>query len=161
MSADPQDPGAPSGPVTVIVGIGNTDRGDDAIGRLLARQLRHSTSATVIECGGEPAALLDALGQADRAYIVDAAEFGAPPGTVLRLDAAKAPLPAFAGAASTHGLGLADAIELGRALGGLPPCCVVYAVQGQSYVAGAALSAPACAALAEVERRILAELRAG
>jgi hydrogenase maturation protease len=144
---------------TLIVGIGNPDRGDDAVGRLLARRFAHGTHARVVECDGEPAALLDALAGSERAVIVDAAEFGAEPGTVLRLDVAAAPLPGLGGACSTHGLGVGEALELGRALGRLPARCVLFAIQGERYEPGTGLSANAARALDEVERRITGELR--
>jgi hydrogenase maturation protease len=59
---------------------------------------------------------------------------------------------------STHGFGLAEAIELARALGGLPPRCVVYAIEGSSFEEGAALSPPVVAAAAEVARRLCGEI---
>ena len=60
------------------------------------------------------------------------------------------------GGASTHGLGLAEAIELGRALGRLPARLVVYAIEGQGYATGAPLSPPVARAAEEV----VGELRA-
>ena len=58
-------------------------------------------------------------------------------------------------------MGVADAIELARALGELPVRCVVYAVEGQSFETGAPLSARVEAAVFEVERRVRAEFGIG
>jgi len=146
---------------TVIVGIGNADRGDDALGHHVARRLMARTEALIIESDGEPGALLDLLGRARRAFIIDAAEFGATPGTVLRLDAAVTPVPAILGSCSTHGLGIGAALELGRALGSLPSWCVLFAIQGASYELGADLSPAADVAAGEVAQAILRELGEG
>ena len=64
------------------------------------------------------------------------------PGTVSRLDASTEPLPArLQTSSSTHAFGLHEAVELGRALGQLPARVIVYAIEGRSFQAGAALSA--------------------
>ena len=52
--------------------------------------------------------------------LVDAVTSGAPPGTVHRLDASEAAL-AVDVTTTTHGLGLAETIELALVLGRLPP----------------------------------------
>ncbi len=140
-----------------VVGLGNALRGDDAVGLEVARRLRELLpDADVIAASGEPAALLDALGDgAEEVAIVDAVRSGAPPGAVHRFDAGAAPLP-LASSASTHGLGLAEAIELGRALGRLPARLVVYGIEGQGYETGAQLSPP----VARAAEDVVGELRA-
>jgi hydrogenase maturation protease len=140
----------------LIVGIGNADRGDDAVGRLVARKLaRHAIPGVrVVEHGGESAGLLDCLAGAEAAYVIDACRMGRRAGSVSRFDAAAAPLPRGAVGCSTHGLGLAEAIELARALGRLPRRCVVYAIEGRTYDFGAALSPEAAAAAEEVANLI-------
>lgn len=143
-------------PGFVVIGVGNASRGDDAVGPLLVRRLAGEVDA--VECAGEPVALLEALGRAPAAIIVDAADFGAAPGSVLRIDVAAGPLPALAGSWSTHGIGLAEALELGRVLGRLPPRCVLFAIQGEGYEPGDPPSAAARLAMDDVQRRIRAEL---
>jgi hydrogenase maturation protease len=91
---------------------------------------------------------------------VDASASGAAAGTVRRLDARAGPLPAASFALSSHGLGLAAAIELARALGQLPPRCIVYAIEGASFAAGAPLTPAVAEAAAEVTRRIAGEIAA-
>jgi hydrogenase maturation protease len=71
---------------------------------------------------------------------------------------AAAPLPQGAFNLSTHGFGLAEAIELARALDQLPPRCVVYAVEAGSVVVGAPLSPPVAAAVPAVAARIREEI---
>ncbi|MGA2793089.1 MAG: hydrogenase maturation protease [Roseiarcus sp.] len=142
---------------TLIIGLGNPDRGDDAAGRAVAARLkaRVPRDMRVIECGGEATALLARLGEADEVILVDAAISGAAPGTVERFEAHEAPLPAARFGMSTHGFGLAEAIELARALGQLPRRCVVYAIEGRSFALGDPLSPDVEAAVGTVVARIL------
>lgn len=145
-----------------MIGIGNPDRGDDAAGRLVARLLRPGLPAgvTVAEMPGEAAALLARLEGVAAAYLVDASASGAPPGTVRRFDAGATPLPAATFELSSHGFGLAAAIELARALRQLPPRCIVYAIEGGCFEPGAPLSPAVAAAVAEVARRLAGEIAA-
>ena len=112
----------------VVIGIGNPDCGDDAAGRLVGRLLRGRLphSIRIEETDGEATSLLARLEGKDWAYLIDACASGAAPGTLHRFDASRAPLPAARFGFSTHGMGLPDAIELARALGTLPPRCIVY-----------------------------------
>ncbi len=144
----------------VVLGIGNLDRGDDAAGRAVAWHLRSFSPANVeiLEHDGEGTALLARLDGAAVAFLVDASASQAAPGTIRRFDVSAMPLPDLALGLSTHGFGLAMAIELARALGRLPPRCVVYTIEAGSFEPGAALSAPIQAAVAEVAHRLCAEI---
>jgi hydrogenase maturation protease len=129
----------------LVVGIGNAARGDDAAGLLAARALGG------IELEGDPSALIDLLDGADEAVVIDAVRSGAPPGTVRRIDVGDQPLPAdVRSSASTHLVGLADAIELARALGRLPPRVTVYGIEGERFDTGAPLSDSVAGAIDEV-----------
>lgn len=145
-----------------VIGIGNPDRGDDGAGRAVARQLLGTLPAhvQVVEHGGEATSLLSHLEDASAAWLVDACSSTAPAGTVHRFDVAAAPLPQDAFTLSSHGFGLAEAIELGRVLDRLPSRCVVYAIDGQSFDAGRPVSPPVTAAVREVCDRIRREVSA-
>jgi hydrogenase maturation protease len=71
--------------------------------------------------------LLTLLGQADAAIIIDAMRAGLPAGSVRRF--AVDELDAESGLMSTHGFGVADALALGQALGGLPGEMVVVGIE--------------------------------
>ena len=81
----------------VVVGIGNPDRGDDAVGRLIARSLRTRVPANVrvVEHDGEATALLADLQSARCVWLIDAAQSGARAGhdPPHRLFAIDLPLP--------------------------------------------------------------------
>lgn len=147
-------------PRAMVIGIGNSDRGDDAAGRLVARALRGRLppEVAVVEHDGEATALLACLEEAAVAYLIDACASTGRPGAVRRFDAAAAPLPQDASSLSTHGLGLGEALELARALGQLPARCVVYAIEAESFEAGEPLSPPVAAAIGEAVERICADL---
>ena len=144
----------------LVIGIGNPDRGDDAAGRAVARWLRGvlPPQIGILEHDGEATSLLARLEGAEIVCLIDASASAAPAGTVRRFDVAAAPLPQGAFGVSTHGLGLAEAIELARALGQLPARCIVYAVEGASFGPGEPLTPPVAAAVPEVGRRVQAEL---
>lgn len=108
----------------------------------------------MLEREGEPAALIDAWESADALWLVDAVSSGAAAGTVLRVDVAEKQLPADLFRASTHHLGLADAVELARALGRLPGRTIFYGIEGGSFDAGEGLSPQVEAAVAEVARAV-------
>ena len=127
-----------SAPV-VVIGVGNALRADDAAGVLAVRRLAPRPGVEIREQSGEATALLEALRGRAAALVVDAAA-GAEPGRLHRLDAAARPLPQGLFGVSSHGFGVAEGIELARALGVLPPVCVVYALEGACFDTGAPLS---------------------
>jgi hydrogenase maturation protease len=126
----------------IVIGVGNAWRGDDGAGLAVARRVRESRpdGVEVREVEGDASALMDAWTDADRVVVVDAAASGAPPGTVRRFDARSESLPARAVRSSTHAFGVADAVELARALGRLPDRLDVYAIEGATFTAGDRLS---------------------
>ena len=144
----------------LVIGIGHPDRGDDAVGRVVAARLRGRVpdAVTVIEEDGEATRLIDQLGRTERAILIDATLSGAAIGTIHRFDAVRDPLPEGVSGMSTHGFGLAEAIELARVLGSLPRQCVVYAIEARSFELGRALSPEVAAAVDAVAERVLAEI---
>ena len=125
-----------------MVGIGNAWRSDDAVGLAVARLLTGTLpdGVDVLEREGEPVALIDSWEGAEEVWLVDAVSSGAPPGTLHRLDASEQELPAALFRASTHHFGLAEAIELARAVGRLPRKTIVYGIEGASFDTGETLS---------------------
>ncbi|MBI3979656.1 MAG: hydrogenase maturation protease [Chloroflexi bacterium] len=75
----------------------------------------------------------------DAAYVVDAVDGDVAPGTIVRLEVRQQPWGGLR-ALSSHGLGLGEAVELGRALGMLPGRLVIYGVVGRSFTHGEGLS---------------------
>jgi len=133
----------------VVIGLGNDDRGDDAVGLEVARRVGGHAHV------GDLADLALAWGPGDRVVIVDAVEAAAPSGTVGRLrpeDVAGGRAPT-----STHGLGLPAALALARALGRVPASVEVVGIVGRAFGVGAPMSA----AVADARDRVVVWLAAG
>lgn len=145
----------------LVIGIGNDYRGDDGAGLLVARQLRERvpSAVTVAEQGGEGARLLESWRDAEQVYIVDAVRSRARPGTIHRFDAGLHPLPAPLFRDSTHAFGLAEAVELGRAMNQLPASLTIYGIEGKRFERGAALSPEVLTASEELVKEILENIR--
>jgi hydrogenase maturation protease len=154
--------GTPGRQRALIIGLGNEYRRDDAAGLVVARRLREVAlppSVLVQEESGEGAALIESWQDADMVILIDAVHSGATPGTIHRLDAHEKPIAKRFFRFSTHAFGLAEAVELARALGRLPPRLIVYGVEGKSFEAGVGLSPEVEAAVRDVMDRVLGELR--
>jgi hydrogenase maturation protease len=142
---------------SAAVCLGSRYRGDDAVGPLVAERLR-AAGVTVLDCADEPTRLLDEWAGLDTVVVVDAVVTGAPLGTQHRLDVTDGPLPRDVGLASTHAVGLADALELGRALGRAPRRVVVLGVEGGAFGMGDEVSPAVLGALDSVVVAALGEL---
>lgn len=133
-----------------VVGVGNRYRGDDGAGLAAAERLGEAANVpvTLLDAAGDGTALLEAWGGVETVVVLDAMHSGAAAGTVRRLDGPvdrPAALSAMLGAGripggSTHGLGVAEAIALGEALGRLPRRLVVIGIEGARFDAGEGLS---------------------
>jgi hydrogenase maturation protease len=144
-----------------VIAVGNPDRGDDAVGRVVAERLRSRLpdDVEILQCDSDVTVLLERLEEADAVFLIDAAAtVEMQPGTIHRFDALDGPLPVALFPLSTHGFSLSDAVELARAMNCLPPACVIYAVEGATFETGRSLSPAVAVAAREVTEQILAEL---
>jgi hydrogenase maturation protease len=147
--------------VTLLIGVGNEYRSDDAAGLLVARAVRAARSDYAVrEESGEGAALMEAWQGADRVILCDAVSSGAAPGTIHQLEAHAAPIPSDFFHYSTHAFSVAEAVELARVLGRLPRRLRIYGIEGVDWAAGQDLSPAVEAAIPAVVGRILADLAA-
>jgi hydrogenase maturation protease len=146
---------------TVVIGVGNRLRGDDAAGVAVAERLREHVppEVEVIACDEEPSRLMDAWDGADSVVLVDTVSSGAPPGTLHRFDAGDEAVPARTFRSSTHAIGIADTIELARALGKLPRRVRIYGVEAGGFATGSALTPSVEAAVTALVDFVLNDLR--
>jgi hydrogenase maturation protease len=114
---------------TVVIGVGNCYRRDDGIGPAAAAEIerQHLPGVRVVICDGEPAGLLEAWAGMDLAIVVDAVR--CVPGTPGRMHRWPAGQLERGWTASSHGLGIPDALALGRALDRCPHRVVLFAVE--------------------------------
>lgn len=171
----------------VVIGTGNPCRGDDAVGVAFSRRIRRSVpdGVTVLELDGEAASLIDAWTGADAVILVDGVRTGHPGGTtprrdtlrprdgsrkvatggpgetarVYRFEAHRNPLPAELFRFSTHAMGVAEAVELTRALGEMPPSLVIYGIRGDQFEHTTELSPEVDTACNEVVLLVLEDIR--
>jgi hydrogenase maturation protease len=143
----------------LVVGVGNPDRGDDGVGLLVARMLRDRLPADVRieERLGGAAELIELLREADQAVLVDAMVSGAPAGTIRRFDCAAGDAAPGHGQASSHGLGVTEAVGLASALSCLPRVCLVYGVEAAEFSPGSDMSDAVVAGAEALADRLAAE----
>lgn len=144
----------------MVIGLGNPDRGDDAVGALVVRALAGRVAAEVVlrERTGDMLSLLDDWEGFAAVICIDAAAPAGAPGRIHRLDPAVDVLERDFAFASSHAYGLAEAVALARKLDLLPRDLVIYAVEGVGFDAGASLTDPVAAAVGPTAERVLAEL---
>jgi hydrogenase maturation protease len=151
----------PSGTIKII-GIGQSLRGDDAVG-LVAVQLwqqRYPNTAerpdVQVELAELPGiGLLNLLEEARVAILVDAVRSGARAGTIHVLSENQ--LEAFgSGSGSAHGWGVAETLALGRKItpATLPLKLIVIGIEAGQLTMGELLSPDVKMALSEVARLI-------
>ncbi len=145
---------------TVVIGVGNLLRGDDGAGVVVAERLRERVppGVEVVACSEEPSRLMDAWEGADDVVLVDTVSSGAPPGTLHSFDADEVAVPARTFRSSTHAIGIADTIELARALGRLPRRVRIYGIEAGGFEAGAELTPAVESAVAVLVQDLLRDL---
>jgi hydrogenase maturation protease len=138
---------------TVVIGVGNEYRRDDGVGPAVARALTALGVHAEIS-DGDPVRLMETWEGAEVVVIVDAVRCTpAVPGRWHRTT-----LPHTIPAASTHGFGVPEAVELAEALDRRPERLVVYAVEITDTGFGTGLSPAVAAAVAPLTSAVRAEL---
>ena len=140
----------------LIIGCGNRRRGDDGAGILVAERLRELLLDAETRTG-EAADLIEAWDTVNDVIVIDAVLTGAPAGKVQAWDGRQLPA-SVRSAASTHGFGVVEAIELARVLNRLPMRLRVYGVEGRRFEPGAEISSEVQRAVEEVAQRIIADV---
>lgn len=150
-----------AGGAVVVIGAGNPLRGDDGAGPAVVRALRRlalPSNVTLVEIDADLVGAIDLWQGAPRAILVDAMVSGAPPGSVEVLPlSATAGREAFAGA-SSHGLGVATAVGLARALGRLPKSLTLVGIEVEGVALGVPMSPAVCAGVERVVALLAQEL---
>ena len=146
----------------LLIGIGNPFRRDDGVGVKVAEAL---AAAQIPDCtirilSGEGAALMECWNGSDRVIVVDAARTGSNPGRIHELDAARRRIASDFFHYSSHAFGLAEAIEMSRALKQLPESMIVFGIEGADFSEGMGLS-PAVETAAEITTARIREYLAG
>lgn len=156
----------------IVIGVGTEFRCDDGAGPAVVDRLRGTVPAGVdLLCSdGEPTRLMEEWMGAAVAIVVDAVSGGdAAPGTLHRVvvpepaseqgtHAMPGQAASAAAPASSHGLGLGQAIELSSVLSRLPALLILHGVQGQNFGYGQAFSPAVAAAIDDLTARVRADV---
>jgi len=120
-----------------VIAVGRELRGDDAAAFMLVETLRENPVPGVeLVCSdGDVVELLDLFQGQDAVIVLDAYEANPNDPPVMRLDAGKEMLPSTP-ACSSHGLGVAEAVEMAREMGLLPATCIMIAIAGYAFATG-------------------------
>ena len=144
----------------LLVGVGNRDRGDDGVGPLVVDAINESLSSTVdtLVAEGDLSDLAMRWSGRDRVVVVDAMVSGRAPGSVSVLDGLVDSVPTEESLLSSHGVGLAEAIELSRLLGRLPRSLTIIAVEVSTTEQFDPVSGPVRSSVLDVVALIKAHL---
>ena len=131
----------------LVIGVGNRDRGDDAVGPHVCDLLRARFGGRLrsVVCEGSIIDLALHWGPGDRVVVVDALPVGSNPGRTLSIDVTDDEVSAPT-AVSTHEVDVSVAIELARALGRMPSELVVLGIEAERTTWCSPLSPPVAAA---------------
>ncbi len=148
---------------TLVLALGNPLRGDDGVGAAVLAQLERMDLPPSVELLDGGTAGLETLllmqGYA-RVIVVDAAEMGKPPGTVVRFTRDEVRLGArdMHLRGTLHYAGLAEALALAEAMDMMPPELMVIGVQPHAIDWELALSDAVAAAVPSVCQAVLEAL---
>jgi hydrogenase maturation protease len=144
---------------TLIVGLGNHFRRDDAVGLVVAARLKlvELEKATVLAHEGDLTRLLELWQDYDLVILVDATFSHSSPGTIRRFEEGIQAREYFT--FSSHAFDLSQLLELARAIKRLPPRLILYGIEGESYDYGEGLSPSVSSAATGVVRMIEDDLK--
>lgn len=147
---------------TRVIGVGNDIRGDDGVGLWIAQRLKAANlpGSRIETKTGAAAALIDSWQPTDSIILMDAIYSGAcaSPGEIYRIDARRQMIPVGFSGPFTHRLGVAQAVELARALGRLPRHFILYGIVGQCFDFGSPLTPMVRKSAGRVARMVIDEI---
>ncbi len=141
----------------LLIGIGNRDRGDDQVGIYVAEKVGEEMGPAidVLIHRGDPAYLIQQWENRELVIVIDAVlSEGTPEGEIFCWDVANEMLAVETAHASTHHLGVHEAIELAKALHKMPGKFYVYGINAMAYAAGQPMSRRVCAGAEKVTAEI-------
>jgi hydrogenase maturation protease len=140
----------------LVIGLGNPDRGDDAVGVRIARHVAAERLDVLALEFDDPSEALGAWTADDTVIVVDAISSGGSPGDIHVIDVAEEKL--LGGnwsAGGTHALGLAAIVELARSLDLMPRTFVVVGVEASRFDHGVPMSEAVAAAVPTAAQAVL------
>lgn len=134
-------------------------RQDDGLGPVVIEHLKLLRPHWPLRAlRGDAAGLLELLPSLEGLVVIDALVSGAEPGTLWHREVSSQPLPTALKSASTHALGVAEALELARTLEQLPPVVWLFGVEALWSGHGEGLSPPVQQAIPLLLETLLQQL---
>jgi hydrogenase maturation protease len=137
-----------------IITCGNADRSDDAAGVLVAKRLWELGIPAEVQ-PGSAFELVASWYKDEDVILVDAVVTGSSVGTVHRWQGRSLKVPSNP-QVSSHGFGVAEAINLARILQLLPKSLTVYGIEGKNFGMGETVSPEVLKSVVEVAQQIAA-----
>lgn len=142
---------------TKVIGFGS-HQGDDEAGWIVAERLRDRADLGAhVETLCDPTRLLEECDDCERLILIDACVSGDTPGNVQRLEWPNAAFLSGVGT-SSHGVTVAEVLQLAERLGRLPRHVVLFVIEGVHFSPAASPNSALLAGLAQLEAMVLAEL---
>ncbi len=157
----PRDDERHSLPATLVIGLGNSLRGDDGVGVRVAQILAAQAlpdDVEVVDGGTQGLGIVNLMEGRQRVILVDAADVGIDSGEFVRFTLDEARLLGDDRHLSVHAAGLRDALLLAQALEVLPDEVVIFGVQPVNLEWDSTLSPQVEAALPSLVAAVLAEV---
>ena len=144
-------------PPVLVVGVGNRDRGEDAVGPIVVDALVRSAPGEfeTLIVHDDMTDLVMRWGERTDVVVVDAMVSGREPGTIVCVDGLTESLPTSDVVVSTHGIGLPETIELAHHLDRLPHSLTLYAIEISTTGYGEGLSHEVSSAVTAVVEDII------
>lgn len=144
-------------PQTLVIGIGNDCRGDDAVGLAVADELakRSHPDLAVIRHNGPVINAIDRFDSIADLIIVDAVHSHDDPGKVICLEVWEGQLNDLNFGVSSHGFSLAGVLELAKSLDRLPDHVTLFGIVGRCFDIGAPIGPAVHDAIPQVIESIL------
>lgn len=142
-----------------VIGCGNPDAGDDALGLMAVRAVRADLPPEVDVSEARSAVrIIDLLEGTRSVILVDAVRSGGESGGFVRIDGAQNMPSQLRSSLSSHGFGVAEALAVATAVGPLPRL-VFLGLEAETVEAGAGLSPQVTSALPGLIAAIGEEVR--
>ncbi|MBU0682556.1 MAG: HyaD/HybD family hydrogenase maturation endopeptidase [Proteobacteria bacterium] len=152
-----------SEPSILVLGVGNILLGDEGAGvravELLQERYRFSHEVEFIDGGTAGLELLGFLDDKKHLIIIDAIIGKEPAGTVKRMILDDPPA-FFQNRISPHQLGLSEMLSCAAMTDSLPAHISLYGIIPESLETGLALSKTVAAAVEDISRQVIADLKA-
>lgn len=146
----------------LIIGIGNLFRGDDAVGLMVADELKKSfdeSNLLILKQSGDAMNLMESWRGYNKVILVDACPYREQLGGFQRVRLSEdGHIPILSMRSSSHNFGVAEAIAFSKSLGSLPQEVIIYAIEGDNFAQGDDMNHEVRAAVPIVAEQIKNEI---